>query len=547
MKNKLMQLINIATETEILEFKEAKNNYDFDKLGKYFSALSNEANLSNVDEAWLIFGINDKRNIVGTQFRSSPADLQSLKAEVANHTTNRITFIDIHEVMTDSGRVIMFQIPPAPNGLPIAWKGHYYGRDGEELQPLNLEEIDRIRRKGMFVDWSAGLCPTATISDLEPLAIEKARLQYKVKHPHLVEQINQWDDITFLNKAKLAINGNLTNAAIVLLGKAESEHFISPAQAKITWILKDKDNLELDYQHFSCPFLLNVEAVYSKIRNLKYRYIRDGSLFPEEIEQYDPYIIREALNNCIAHQDYTLAGRVNVVENDVGTLVFSNAGSFIPGSVENVIQQDAPQEQYRNPFLANAMVNLNMIDTIGSGIKRIFTIQKRRFFPMPDYSIDNNRVIVTITGKVLDVAYAKLLATNPELSLFDILLLDKVQKKKPLTDEEIANLRAKSFIEGRKPNVHISSNLAHEIAQQTDYMRQRGIDNEYCRKMIVDYLTKFKTGTREDFERIILDKLPEVLSESQKKTKIKNVLQSLKEQKVIEIESGKSWQLKMSR
>jgi ATP-dependent DNA helicase RecG len=121
--------------------------------------------------------------------------LQSLKAEVANHTTNRITFIEIHEVVTDSGRVIMFQIPPAPNGLPIAWKGHYYGRDGEELQPLNLEEIDRIRRKGTFVDWSAGLCPTAAISDLEPLAIEKARLQYKVKHPHLVDQIDQWDDI----------------------------------------------------------------------------------------------------------------------------------------------------------------------------------------------------------------------------------------------------------------------------------------------------------------------------------------------------------------
>lgn len=543
MQAKLHHLLKNISENEILEFKEAKNNYDFDKLGKYFSALSNEANLSNVSEAWLIFGVNDKRNIVGTQFRSNPADLQSLKAEVANHTTNRITFIDIHEVMTESGRVIMFQIPPAPNGLPIAWRGHYYGRDGEELQPLNLEEIDRIRRKATFVDWSAGICPTAAISDLEPLAIEKARLQYRVKYPHLSEQIHQWDDITFLNKAKLTINGKITNAAILLLGQPESEHFISPSQAKIIWILKDKDNLELDYQHFSCPFLLNVEAVYSKIRNLKYRYIRDGSLFPEEIEQYDPYIIREALNNCIAHQDYTLAGRVNVVENDAGTLVFSNAGSFIPGSVENVIQQDAPQEQYRNPFLANAMVNLNMIDTIGSGIKRIFTIQKRRFFPMPDYSINNNRVIVTITGKVLDIAYAKLLANNPELSIFDILLLDKVQKKKELTTEEIAHLRSRGYIEGRKPNVYISSNIAHETSQQSDYMKQRGIDNEYCKKMIVDYLTKFKTGTREDFEKIILGKLPDVLSEIQKKNKIKNMLQSLKNQDIITLTEQKYWRL----
>lgn len=120
MNNKLLTMLQTKFETEILEFKEAKNNYDFDKLGRYFSALSSEANLSNVSEAWLIFGVNDKRNIVGTHFRSNPTDLQSLKPEVANHTTNRITFIDIHEVMTESGRVIMFQIPPAPNGLPIA-------------------------------------------------------------------------------------------------------------------------------------------------------------------------------------------------------------------------------------------------------------------------------------------------------------------------------------------------------------------------------------------------------------------------------------------
>lgn len=128
MQVRLLDLLTCSSETELLEFKEARNTYDFDKLGKYFSALSNEANLSNVSEAWLIFGVNDKRNIVGTQFRHNPADLQSLKAELANHTTNRITFIEIHEVMADSGRVIIFQIPPAPNGLPIAWKSHFYGR-----------------------------------------------------------------------------------------------------------------------------------------------------------------------------------------------------------------------------------------------------------------------------------------------------------------------------------------------------------------------------------------------------------------------------------
>src|SRR5690606_8431324 len=95
--------------------------------------------------AWLLFGIKDSdKSIVGTQFRLNGADLHKLKSEIANYTTNRISFIEIHEQISPEGRVLLFEIPAAPKGLPVAWKGHYYGRDGEELQPLNLEEIERI-------------------------------------------------------------------------------------------------------------------------------------------------------------------------------------------------------------------------------------------------------------------------------------------------------------------------------------------------------------------------------------------------------------------
>jgi len=86
------------------------------------------------------------------------------------------------------------------------------------------------------------------------------------------------------------------------------------------------------------------------------------------------------LNNCIAHQDYEMASRINVAEFD-DMLIFSNVGSFIPGSINAVIDNDSPEEQYRNPFLANAMLNLKMVDTIGSGIRKIFAIQRQKIFP----------------------------------------------------------------------------------------------------------------------------------------------------------------------
>ena len=320
----------------------------------------------------------------------------------------------------------------------------------------NIDELERIRSQSVTNDWSAGICEGAGINDLSSEALVRARSLYQKKNPTLSNEINQWNDITFLNKVKLAIRGKITHAAIILLGKSESEHFISPAIAKISWILKDKDNVEKDYQHFSCPFILSVDKVYAKIRNLKYRYL-NGSLFPEEVDQYDPYIIREALHNCIAHQDYTLSGRINVVEREDGQLFFTNVGSFIPKDVSIVIKQDAPQELYRNPFLAQAMVTLNMIDTIGSGIKRMFTIQREKLFPMPDYDFADNRVAMKITGKILDLEYAKVLAQLPSLSLSETILLDKVQKRQPLSSEEVNLLRRRKLIKGEGTHLHISS------------------------------------------------------------------------------------------
>ncbi len=541
-EQQLEKLLSLAGENEVVEFKTAKNDYTFSKLGKYFSALSNEANLKNMRYAWLVFGVDNKHNVVGTNYRNHRPVLDKLKEEVADKTTNRITFIDIHEIQHKQGRVLLFQIPAAPQGIPITFNGHYYGRDGEALSPLNMEEFERIRNQNKWSDWSSGICEGASINDLSAEAISRAREVFVVKNPKFKQDILGWDDATFLNKAKLTINGKFTRTAILLLGSEESEYFLTPANARISWILKDRDGLEKDYQHFTCPLLLAVDQVFNKIRNLKYRYISDGTLFPEEVDQYEPYIIREALNNCIAHQDYLFAGKISVVEFEDGRLCFSNMGSFIPETIDRVIKSDAPESRYRNTYLANAMVNLNMIDTVGSGIRKMFLLQKKKFFPLPEYDLSNNQVKVTITGKVLDIHYANHLAQTPDLNLDEIIALDRVQKRLPITEVQAKHLRKLKLIEGRKPNFYISEHVARHTGQGAEYIRNKGLDDTFYKKIICDYLAKFGEARRADINLLLLDKLPDVLSDNQKTHKTKNLLQSLKKQGVISV-LGKVWSM----
>lgn len=488
----------------------------------------------------LVFSAKSAAALV--KMRSLACNLQSLKKEVADKVSQRLSFIDIHTVLHPDGRVLLFEIPAAPQGLPVTWEGHYYGRDGESLGPLSLEEIERIRGQNRPQDWSAGICPGASLADLSTEAIALARREFATKHPKMAAELPAWSDETFLNKSKLTIQGQITRTAILLLGKPEAAHWLNPASPTISWILKDRDGSERDYQHFSCPLLASADEVYRKIRNLKYRYMSDSSLFPEEVDQYDPFIIREALNNAIAHQDYQLGGKVSVVEFEDGQLCFSNPGAFIPGSVEQVIQADAPESRYRNRCLTDAMVNLNMIDTIGSGIRKMFLIQKNRFFPLPEYQLEQNRVQVTITGRVLDISYARKLAELPNLALDDIILLDRVQKHKSLSDAQVRHLKAQRLIEGRKPNFHISAQVARHSDDLAQYILNRGIDDTHYKRLICELIQQSGSARRSAIDKLLVDKLPDVLDIQQKAHKIKNLLQSLKKQGVIE-PKGKLWQM----
>jgi ATP-dependent DNA helicase RecG len=540
----------LPAETEWVEFKEAKNNYDFDDLGKYFSALSNEANLKNQSAGWLVFGVTNKppRQICGSNYRPHRPSLDSLKKELTQFTNNHITFEEIHEAVTPNGRVVMFQIPPALRGMPTSWKGHFYGRAGESIGPLGLPEIEQIRRQVTHEDWSAQICEGANLDDLDPGAVSFARQEFKKKYPALASEVNQWDDLTFLNKAKVCVGGRITRTTIILLGKNEVEHYLAPGIARISWVLKDASGVEQDYQHFGPPLIRAVDGVFGKVRNLTYRYLPAATLFPNEVTQYDPWVLRETLHNCIAHQDYTLAGRINVVE-EPESVLFTNLGDFLPGNVEAIIRRNAPPELYRNRFLAEAMFNLNLIDTIGGGIRRMFTKQRQRNFPLPDYDLSEaGRVQVRIFGKILDEKYTRMLAARSDLDLWDVIALDKVQKQKPLTEEEFKSLKAKWLIEGRRPNLFLSAEVAAATETKAEYIKKRAFDKDHYKKMVVDYLKEFGEATRPEIETLLWGKLSDALDDDQKNNFIMNLLQEMRRKGTIEAVGGKrgkgvKWQL----
>lgn len=528
-----------AWESEIVEFKEAGNDYKTDKIGSYFSALANEANLRGLERAWLIFGVNNKtRSVVGSNYRLDSERLQSTKMQIADSTEPSITFRNIYELQHSQGRVVLFEVPAAPLGMPIAWKGHYYARAGESLTHLGLDKLDNIRQQTMIEDWSAQIILDGTFDHLDTDALQKARESFAQKYANRFssEEVMDWPMKTFLDRAKLTQDGRITRTTILLLGKPESAYLLSPHPGQITWKL---EGLERAYEHFGLPFFLNTTSVYRKIRNIQVRILPDDQLFAVEVSKYDQRIVLEALHNCIAHQDYLRNGRIIVTEQP-DCLYFENEGRFFEGLPEDYIIGNKTPRRYRNPFLAQAMAELNMIDTMGYGIHSIHVAQARRFFPMPDFDLsESNAVRLRIHGKIVDPAYSRMLIQKTNLPLDQVLALDRVQKRLPLSDDMIKHLRRQGLIEGRKPHLHVSATVAKVTASKADYIKTRAQDDDYYCKLITDYLKKFNKASRGEIDKLLLDKLSNVLDNEQKKKKIANLLTKLRRSGKIQNEGSK--------
>ncbi len=510
--------------------------------------MSNEANLRGLESAWLVFGYDEKKHtIVGTSFKNSEGALNKFKHDFSQHTTDGQTFREIVPIEVDDKRVLIFKIPASPRNIIMKWKGIAYGRDGESLKPLNQSKQDEIRRQTPEPDWSAEVVPDATIDDLDELALATARIMYKKVHSSTIpaSEVDEWSTEEFLSHSEMMRNGELTRAAILLLGKPLSLQKIHPANAQITWVWKDKEGEVVDYQHYTIPYLLTVDKIFSRIRNRTMRELPGGTLFPDTMKQYEDYSIREALHNCIAHQDYTLKGRITVVENDE-FLYYSNRGSFIPKTVERVLKEKGPQKEYRNTCLTHGMVHFNMIDTVGRGIPKLFKEQRRRFFPMPEYEIDEKAqtVSVTIYGIASDDAYTDLLKSDNTLSLMECLWLDAVRTHKPITKEAAKHLKDKNLIEGRAPRYNIALSVARNVQQVGQYTKETGLNKKALVKLVLQLaLNAGEIGfKRADALDVLEQSLPVSLTKTQKLDYVSHMLRNMQSDDMLaKTDNGKQW------
>lgn len=518
-----------SKESPWIEFKK-NDATDNQRLGRYISGLSNAARLANQSFGYLVFGVEDNSwNIVGTTYnyfnrkeKGSDLDFYIRKG------LSPSVYFEVFPCDYNGNKLMIFKIP-ACKSVPVEFENVAYIRIDSHLTELRKfpEHLKKILNSDR--DWSAEIVEKAIIEDLDPDAIAKARAIYKEKNKNkpFYKDIDSWSDANFLDKVKVTAQGKITTTALLLLGRYEAAHLLSPQVAQITWKL---DTEEKAYEHFGIPLFLEVNKVLAKIRNVQYKFFPDNQLISVEVVKYDNEVILEALNNCIAHQDYSRNSRIIVTEK-INRLIFENAGGFFEGKAEDYFSGSKTPKHYRNAWLKDAMVNLNMIDSMGYGIHKMVESQRSRYFPLPDHSRSTpDEVVLEIYGHSLDENYSKLLIENKDdLDLTEVVLLDKVQKKQEITDAAAKLLRTKGLIDGRKPNYFISAKVADITNQKAEYTKNKGLENEVMMSFVLKHIDHHGFATRQEIDKLLIDNLPDYLTHKQKKKKIDNLLQALRD------------------
>ena len=533
------------------EMKNLKNSFAGDEKNDVISYVSA---IANMDGGHLVIGVQDKTlEIVGTDLSKFNLNSQSAVWKLLEHCTNLSSEgLSIDEYVTEDNHktVWIIHIPKHQSRRPVYAHKKAWQRVEDSLVEMTQERLAAILEEPIFEakDWSAEIIPNATLTDLDELAVAKARVMFKKVHASKIpaEEIDAWTVEELLSNSGIMIDGKLTRAAIILLGKPFSVFKLRPAVVEVTWTLRDERQEVVDYEHFTAPFILTVDQILGKIRNLTMRELPGGTLFPETMKQYDDYTIREALHNAIAHQDYTLQQRINFVENP-GYLYYANGGSFIPGTLQNALATKGPQRHFRNECLCRAMVNFNMIDTVSRGIKKMFNEQWKRHFPMPDYEIDvlNKEVGVKIYGNTINEKYTKLLKENNTLTLEDCILLDAVQKGHRISKDNVLTLLDRGLLEGHLSEYSISLDIAKKTKQLPDYTRNRGLDKAKLQQMILQYLQNAgSVGAKRDaiFD-YLKDVLPKAKTLEQQERMVGNILAEMKEAEAVVVK-GRIWHVK---
>lgn len=512
----LNELKKLRESEDKVEFKEARHNFSFAgsshtaQEGRRKCFLGYVVAFANEGGGMLIFGMADKRphKVVGSDFGERKI------GELEDETYSRLGLrVKMEELFENDKRVLVVHIPGRPIGKMLKFEGVPLMRVGESLRNMSDEEMYAILSE-QEPDFSAKICEDLDISDIDENAINILKEAYsrKQENPQFLTLSNK----QVLSDLGLLDDSGITYAALILIGKKEAIKKHLPQATTNLEYRNTLTQINFDNRHiFSEPYYLAIEKLWELIdqRNGKVPVQQGPYIF--DIPFFNKEVIREAINNSIAHRDYRKASEV-VIKQFSNAMHIINPGGFPLGvTLDNLLTVNSTP---RNRLLADVMAKTGVVERAGQGIDKIFyqTISEAK--PEPDYTkSDNYQVELRLSSVVEDKAFSLFIKSiqqerelDDKLSVHEVITLNSIRKgidKKLLNNQIIKKLEKENLIEriGKtKSQRLILSKIYFEFTDKRgEYLREKSIDNNQITLLVIQHLQEFEKAKMGDFVTLL--------------------------------------------
>jgi ATP-dependent DNA helicase RecG len=490
-----------AKEGENIEFKQAKNHFDFEELTRYCCALANEGG------GKIILGVTDKRprKVVGSQAFPQPE-------RTRNGLCQRLPLrIDFDLIAHPDGPVLVLHIPPRPVGTPIQYKGTAWMRERDNLVAMSADRLREIFAESGH-DFSADICPGISLADLAPVAIDDFRRRWaekcrKADNGTLADRLGTLSPQQLLSDAELLEEQNVTYAGLILFGtrKAVGKHL---AQAEVIWEYRSREasGPAQAREEFREGFFGFYERLWKDIntRNDAQSY-QDGPRVLS-VPTFGERPVREAILNAVSHRDYQLGGSVFVRQFSRRLEIDSPGGFPVGINVSNVLDRQNP----RNRRIADVFTKCGLVERSGQGMNLIFEESIRQSKPLPDFArTDQYQVGLTLHGTVQNPNFIRFLEKvgqekTATFTTRDWLLLDLIARDERIKkgyDDQLRRLVDLGVIERVGGQRYMLSRRYYSFTgQPAAYTRKKGLDEKQNLLLLQNHIrdhaatgTKFQT------------------------------------------------------
>lgn len=510
------QLRNMRESEDHVEFKRCQQgNLSFNGSDKQKPSdrrkciLGYVVALANANGGYLVLGMEDAfpHKVVGT------SQCENALGKLENEIYKALQIpVDAYELFDEqNNRVVVVEIPRHPVGKALRFEDVPLWRSGEELIPMPDKVLFSILQE-TDPDYSQAICEGMTIDDLDKEAIDILKEKYARKQNN--PTFTSLSDRQALSDLKLIEGNKVTNAAVLLVGKAEIIQQNFP-QAKVQHEFRTTEGQERFDKRLSfvAPFYILIDQLWKAVND------RNGSVPVQEgaymfdIPFFNEEVIREVINNAFAHRDYRLASEIVIKQYPTKLSVISPGGFPIGVTLENILTVSSTP---RNRLLADVLAATGIVERSGQGMDVIFRLTLSEGKQTPDYSKTNDyQVTAILSATVKDPGFALFIKSiqqelpeNQKLSVFDVLTFCAIREGKQPKDKEIAKrLYSMGYLEKRGKTSAIRYILPRRYYEltgnQSEYSELTDWDDEQIWSVLFRYLKKYGTAKKTDIAKLI--------------------------------------------